>query len=425
VIKAKTAAFIYISALILLAVSALPGASPATAQTYIIRDGDTLFSIGQRFGVPVEELITINNLSTDMIYPEQRLRIPVIPVTPENSCKTRYVLGFYVEREHDLPGSYGTMAAYGSQISAVAPFWYRLSPESTAGIEEHQSTDGSGAGDPETVISEAHNNDIQVFALIHNMIYDGQVHGAGLASAMLENEDTRSEFINQLESMIKEKGFDGVNLDIENVRLADRDKFSLLVRELFQRLDPQEYKVTVCVPAKTHDNLQSAWSGPFDYAEIGKYSHGVIIMTYDEHGYSSGPGPIASSGWVRDVAKYAAENIPPEKILLGIPGYGFDWTAGQKFPRYISFEQAVAIADSRQVSISWDYGACSPYFKYSDCDGLEHEVWFENSASLGEKLDIVEDYNLRGIAIWRLGMEDPAVWDVLNNRIKAEKYIRD
>jgi len=423
VVKAKTTAVILLCIAILLAVSVLPGASPAMAQNYTIRAGDTLFSIGQKFGVQVGDLITANNLSSDMIYPEQRLWIPPAPLRPSGS--PRYVLGFYVDQENDLPCSYGSMTANGSQISAVAPFWYRLAPDGQEAIEESRAPDGTGAGNPKAIISEAHKNNIQVLALIHNMIYAGWVDGAALASAMLENTQTRGVFINKLENIIKEYGYDGVNLDIENIRLADRDKFSLFVKEVFQRLAPQGYKVTVCVPAKTHDNLQSSWSGPFDYAQIGMYSHSVIIMTYDEHGYSSGPGPIASSGWVRDVVKYAAQNIPPEKILSGIPGYGFDWTAGQAGPRYISYEQAVALAQSQQANILWDDSSQAPYFQYRDTGNRGHEVWFENAFSLGNKLDLVDEYDLKGIAIWRLGMEDPGVWDVLGCRIKTEKTSMD
>lgn len=416
--RAKTAAFILTGILVLLAVSTLPGASPAMAQNYIIQAGDTLFSIGQKFGVAVEDIIKANSLKSDMIY---RLRIP--PESRGDALDTRYVLGFCVGREYNLPGSHDSLAAYGSQISAVAPFWYRLAPDGPALVQEHQTADGSYTGDMETVISEAYRHGISVLALVHNMVYPGQVDGARLAEAVLENEKTRGEFINQLESIIKEYGCDGVNLDIEKVNLDDRERFSLLVKELFERLDPQGYKVTVCVPAKTHDNLSSSWSGPFDYMAIGRYSHSVIIMTYDEHGYHSGPGPIASSGWVREVAKYAVENIPAEKVLLGIPGYGFDWTAGQARPRYISFAQAVAAAESMQVDVLWDNAVHSPFFKYSDgCS--EHEVWFENAVSFKHKLDIVQEFNLRGIAIWRLGMEDPGLWDILHDRVKTEKEAR-
>lgn len=127
----------------------------------------------------------------------------------------------------------------------------------------------------------------------------------------------------------------------------------------------------------------------------------------------NGPGPIASDRWVRDVVKYSVKNISPEKILLGIAGYGFDWEAGQRSPRYLSYVQAMDIAASRGVSVKWDNVGKVPYFNYWNDKGLEHQVWFENASSLSHKLDTVDEYKLGGIAIWRLGLEDPEMWNVL------------
>lgn len=410
------AAFIVIISLSVFSALALDAAEPY--QTYIIQKGDTLFSIGRKFAVPVDKLKMANSLLSDMIFPGHSLWIP--PSVKEGTLNSRFVLGFYVDREGNQPCSYDRMLANSSQISAAAPFWYRLAPDNPTELQEQHTADETSPGDLKDIISAAHQNNIQMLALVHNLIYPDQVDGAGLASEMLATAETRNMFINRLEGLLREYGYDGINLDIERINLADRERFSLLVKELYQRLDPQGYKVTVCVPAKTRDDVTSAWSGPFDYKQIGRYAHYVIIMTYDEHGYDSGPGPIASSGWVRDVAGYAADNIPPEKILLGIPGYGFDWTQ-QKPPRYISFAQASELAASQGVSISWDDYGNVPYFKYRDGDRQEHQVWFENASSLTHKLDVVEELNLKGIAIWRLGMEDPKVWEVINGRMEAEK----
>lgn len=393
--------------------------STSPSQIYMIQKGDTLFSIGKKFAISVKDLKTANGLLSDTIIAGHGLRIP--STGSEGTRSSRFVLGFYVDREGSLPCSFDRMLANSSEISAVAPFWYRLAPDSPTEVQEQHTADETAPGGLKDIISAAHQNNIQMLALVHNLIYPGQVDGAGLAAEMLATAATRNMFINRLEDLIKEYGYDGINLDIERINLADRENFSLLVKELYQRLEPQGFKVTVCVPAKTYDDTTSAWSGPFDYAAIGRYAHYVIIMTYDEHGYHSGPGPIASTGWVRDVAGYAAANISPEKILLGIPGYGFDWAAGQKAPKYISFAQAVDLAVSQGVNISWDNGGKAPYFTYRDSAQREHQVWFENASSLSHKLDIVEELNLRGIAIWRLGLEDPAVWEVLNSKITAEK----
>ncbi len=339
---------------------------------------------------------------------------------PEDTA-LRHVLGFYVDKEYLHPSSYQVMLNNSDNISSIAPFWYRLSPGDGSDIQERHPCDGFTPEIIKGIVNKAHQKNIEVYMLVHNLLYGGEANGKELARHMLATADTRKAFIDDVERLIKEYGYDGVNIDIENIRLEDRNRFSLLIKELYSRLNPQGYKVTVCVPAKTGDNRSNSWSGPFDYNKIGKYSDLVAIMTYDEHGYSSGPGPIASYEWVRSVAGYAVSQMPRQKILLGMPGYGFDWKVGQKSPTYISYSQAIEIANSRDAKIQWDSKAKVPYFKYWESSGQEHEVWFESSYSLEAKLDIVEEFNIRGIAIWRLGLEDPEVWNMLDKRIKTQK----
>ncbi|MDI6706697.1 MAG: glycosyl hydrolase family 18 protein [Bacillota bacterium] len=333
----------------------------------------------------------------------------------------QYVLGFYVDKEYGHPSSYSGMVNNAKLISAVAPFWYRLSPEDGSKLQEHHPYDGFTDEDLKGVINKAHSQNIEVLMLVHNLLYGGQANGKELARQMLKTAESRKVFIDEIEKKIKEYKYDGVNIDIENIPLEDRDRFSSLMKELYERLSPQGYKVTVSVPAKTGDNRSNSWSGPFDYKEIGKYSDYVAIMTYDEHGYSSGPGPVASYNWVRDVMRYTVKEIPASKVLIGIPGYGFDWTVGQKGPRYISYSQAIETAASRRVDIQWDNTAKVPYYKYKDDNGKMHEVWFESKYSLDYKLNIAKEFNTAGIALWRIGLEDKGMWDVIGNRIKAVK----
>lgn len=333
---------------------------------------------------------------------------------------SRYVLGFYVDDEHILPSSYDRMVKYGKNISAVAPFWYRLSPADASDLQQHHPEEGFTDEKMKRIIDKAHAQDMEVLMLVHNMLYGGNANGKELAKKMLATGESRKAFIDNVEAVLEKFGYDGINIDIENIYVADRERFSALIKELYERLSPKGYRITVCVPAKTSDSLKNTWSGPFDYKEIAKYSDNVVIMTYDEHGYSSGPGPVASYGWVRDVMKYAVGQIPAGKILMGVPGYGFDWTVGKKGARYISYSQAVNLASSMGAKIQWDNVARVPYFKYTQ-NGQYHEVWFESKSSLEHKLDIVKEYNIGGIALWRLGLEDAGVWDVIEKRIAAKK----
>ncbi|HOO12391.1 MAG TPA: glycosyl hydrolase family 18 protein [Bacillota bacterium] len=333
---------------------------------------------------------------------------------------SRYVLGFYVDDEYILPSSYDRMLKHGKHISAVAPFWYRLSPADGSILQQHHPEEGFTDEKMKRIIDKAHASDMEVLMLVHNMLYGGKANGKELAKKMLATGESRKAFIDNVEEVLEKFGYDGINIDIESIYVADRDRFSALVKELYERLSPKGYRVTVCVPAKTSDNLKNTWSGPFDYKKIAKYSDNVIIMTYDEHGYSSGPGPVASYGWVRNVMKYAVGQIPAGKILMGVPGYGFDWTAGKKGARYISYSQAVNLASSKGAKVQWDSAARVPYFKYTQ-NGQSHEVWFESKFSLEHKLDIVKEYNVGGIALWRLGLEDAGFWDVIGKRIDAKK----
>lgn len=338
----------------------------------------------------------------------------------DRQANGRYVLGFYVDDEYIHPSSYDRMVKYSKSLSAVAPFWYRLSPSNASKLQEHHPRQGFTAQEKKRIINKARRQDMEVLMLIHNLLYGGKANGKELAKKMLAAEESRKQFIDGIEANLKEYNYDGINVDIESIYVSDRDRFSVLIKELHERLSSQGYKITVCVPAKTSDNLENTWSGPFDYSEIGKYSDYVAIMTYDEHGYSSGPGPVASYGWVKGVIEYAVEQIPKDKILMGVPGYGFDWKVGKKGAGYISYSQAVNLASSRGAEIHWDQAARVPYFKYQD-NGQFHEVWFESRYSLEHKLDIVEKYNIGGIAMWRIGLEDAGVWDVIDNRMEVKK----
>jgi len=104
-----------------------------------------------------------------------------------------------------------------------------------------------------------------------------------------------------------------------------------------------------------------------------------------------------------------------------IKEYGFDWKVGQKCPKYISYTQAVEIASFRGAKVEWDDKSKVPYIKYWESSGQAYEVWFENADSFNYKLNIVDEFNIRGIAIWRVGLEDHGMWDILDNRIKVQK----
>ena len=142
-------------------------------------------------------------------------------------------------------------------------------------------------------------------------------------------------------------------------------------------------------------------------------------MTY-EWGYTAGP-PMAVSPLpnVRAVVDYAVTEIPPDKILLGISNYGYDWTLpfvrGTSRAVSISNQHAIELAIQYNIAIQYDEAAQAPYFHYTDADGAVHEVWFEDARSLSARLALLPEYRLLGGGVWNLMRPFPQIWTLLTS----------
>ena len=183
---------------------------------------------------------------------------------------------------------------------------------------------------------------------------------------------------------------------------------------IFRPAEARHFLVTASVPAKTYDDKKSLWSGAYDYRALNPHLDQVILMTYDEHVAGEASGPVASIKWVDSVVRYAMSAFPRQKIVLGLPAYGYVWSARGDWA--ITFSQAANLVKRHGIGPSWDYTAQVPYFRYVE-GGVTHKVWYENNRSASVKTDLVRKYGLRGVAVWRLGYEDPALWTVLAGKL--------
>lgn len=226
--------------------------------------------------------------------------------------------------------------------------------------------------------------------------------------------DNRQALINNIVTNLKAKGYKGVNVDLEGVFYYDRSYLTTFMSELYSTLHAQGFYVTIAVPAKTSDSPTAAWNGAFDYAALSNYTDQVVLMTYDEHYPGGTPGAIASIGWVENVIKYSITVIPKEKLLVGTAAYGYDWSSlGTKAYGITGINNLVL---TYGAVINWDSVSQSPYFTYTDAAFISHTVWFENAQSLGYKLNLVNFYNLAGIGIWRLGLENSDYWTTIKTK---------
>ncbi len=393
---------------------------------YTIQPGDSLWQIGQKLGTQVDQLIWLNRLQDTMLYPGQVLRIPgdvanrpTSPPTPmptttppppvpsgvEVPADRRYVvLGYYAE---DWQGDWRSLYSLRSSVgktSLVVNFQLLLGPDGTVSTRTYPD-----------LMAEAARQGIPVQGLVHNFGPGG--FDAGVARAVLSSPDIRAKAVDSLYAVAREQGLSGINVDIENVPPDQRPNYTAFVRELSAKLKPEGQVLTLSVPAKTYDDTRSAWSGAFDYRALGQYADFIVPMAYDETLPGFQAGPVASYNWVDRVAAFAASQIPKEKVLLGVAAYAYDWKKGTTEGRGLSVPQAMDLAIRYGALTQWDDTAQVPYFTYVD-NGGERIVYFENARSTAAKLAIVKNRGLAGIAIWRMGLEDPAIWSAIEDGLR-------
>lgn len=215
---------------------------------------------------------------------------------------------------------------------------------------------------------------------------------------LLSSPAHRKMLIGNLMDEVHKYSYDGVNIDFEFINAADKNYFTTFLRELKASLG-QDKELSVAVFARTAKNN---WPTPYDYVEIGKIADDVVVMAYDYHYQTSEAGPVAPLWWVEEVVDYMQACMPTEKILLGMPTYGYDWSSGGG-AQTITAPKLAAIQAKYKLSEKFDNESMSPYFIYLDEKGHSHQIWMENQKSLQSKLDTAIKARLGGISFWRIG----------------------
>lgn len=299
-------------------------------------------------------------------------------------------LWFYV----NTPSAKASFTQHLQEIDALIPFWFGVTPE--GGLVDQS--------DPQ-VEQLAREHQIPIIAIVHN--YADPRLGA-IIHDLLTDASLRHRLIDSIERMLAAKSYKGVNIDFEFIPPQDRPYLNLFMQELYMRLAPW-FLVTISAPAKLADEPQHPFSGAFSYAALGRFNDQVLILAYDEH--FTQPGPIASIGFVQRVLNFALTEIPRHKIKLGMAVYGYDWLAAGGFPETLTYTEAVSRAQQYGVPIIYDQEAQESTYSYI-VNNTKHIVWFEDVQSFAAKVQLIKSLQLPGFAVWRLGQEDPCIWQL-------------
>lgn len=279
-------------------------------------------------------------------------------------------------------------------VNVVSPSFFSLERGSNGEIYDNAKDDGV------EYIEWAHNNNYQVWAMFsNNSLKD-------TTSQILNDYEKRETMIENLMDLVEEYNLDGVNVDFENMNESDKDVYSRFLIELAPRL--KKIGKTLSVDVTAPDGSET-WSLCFDRNTIANVADYIVFMAYDQYGTSSNKaGTTAGYNWVEaNVKKFLGqEDVDPEKIILGIPLYMRLWEEeedGTAKPEVVNMKDMFDVLPENQVA-TWDEELKQYYVEYEE-DGKTYKMWVENEKSVGEKINLANQYNLAGIAFWEKDRE--------------------
>lgn len=358
-------------------------------EIYVVKPGDTVDDIAAAYGISPESVIYNNQL----IYPYAlAVGQALLLSTPQGEAPSYSA----------YTNGYAYPFIDEAVLTETLPFLSSLSVFSYGFTTEGELVPPTV--DDDFMIAAAISSKTRPILTLTPFGPDGQFNNY-LITTMVNDESVKNTLLQNLLSTLQEKGFAGVDIDFEYILPDDRIPFAEFVSDTRNFLAPYGYPVSVALAPKIADNQPGLLYEGKDYALLGQAADSVLLMTY-EWGYTYGPPmAVAPINKVREVVDYAVTRIDPAKIDLGIPNYGYDFTLpyerGVSKARTISNIEAVQIAVSAGVPISFDETAMSPYFRYEE-NGIMHEVWFEDVRSLQEKYSLLPEYGLRGIGVWQI-----------------------
>lgn len=299
------------------------------------------------------------------------------------------VFGYYVNWD---PASMVSLRLNLNRLTHLAPEWLVLQNDRGDLTDE---SDG-------TVIKIAEDAHLPIVAMLTNFRQGWQ---GGDLHRVLTNPAHRADLINNIYSNLIEHKFAGVNIDFEQLTAHDRPAMTEFMQALRAKLAPAGLLLTQSVP--TDDDA-------YDLKRLAQIDDFIMPMVYDEHYQSGSPGPVASIKWFDAQLDRLAKLLPPEKTIIGFGNYGYDWVIGGRGSNEVAFSDVIAAAQQNKAHIAWDTGTSNPVLRYQR-DGKQHEVWFLDAVTALNQAGDVSDAGFRGLAIWRLGGEDPGLWTVLKD----------
>ena len=282
-------------------------------------------------------------------------------------------------------------------ITAISPTWFRI-----ASVDGTLSSLAS-----ESYVARMKEQGIEVWALVDNFHPDVDTF------QVLSYTSRRERLVNEIIAAAIKYGLNGINIDFESLDVETGPHYIQFLRELSVKCRTNGIVLSV-------DNyVPTSYNAFYDREEQGEIVDYVIIMGYDEHhSRSETAGSVASIGYTREALENTLEEVPAEKIIMGIPFYTRLWREAtidgvtSLSSEALSMASAESVIEQYGAEPVWDEETGQYYIEY-ERDGAVYKMWQEEERSIEEKMKVIHDAQIAGVAAWRLGYETPEIWNVI------------
>jgi len=337
----------------------------------------------------------------------KRLHEPI----PKADTSGPVVAAFYAPWED--PSCFSSFKDNASKLTHVMPVWFTLANDGESLDLANFRSDANSLA----LEAIADDNGVNEFPVLNNQV-EGAPNEASVAK-LLGSPEKQAALINSLIVWLVKNRCEGVNIDFEELSDSDYAKMPTFLEELSREFRKHNLGTSVDLEVSQVSNLAT----PKVAAAVGF----VVLMDYDDSSEESAtPGPIAPFKWFSTNLQEASKAIPPDKLVVGIGNYGYDWDMSKKGePESVDYQEAARLAqesrDDLAVSqrIIFDPDTLNSTYDYDDDDDHHHQVWMLDAASAYDQYKFAKEFGARGAALWELGSEDPSIWTFYSKGVEV------
>ncbi len=314
--------------------------------------------------------------------------------------------GFLVDWD---PQSLYSLQNHIDKMNMVLPEWFFIDPGMDT-LKEVMDPDAH------RLLRKFNMRTIPTLSNVDFQAADGNFDG-NRVDRILNNPAKKKRLLQSILYYLRKDSLQGINIDFEELKTTSTGPLLVFQKELYDSLHRNGFLVTQDI-LTSDDN--------YNTRELAKYNDYLFLMAYDQHYSGSDPGAISDQKWIEKALDEMTKDVPPEKIVLCMAGYGYDWPENDEATA-ITYQQALSNAKLYNATIDFDNDSYNCTYSYTDNNDVDHKVYFEDAGGNFNTMRFADEYGTAGVALWRLGAEDERMWmyynrNLSNDALKKEPF---